>query len=300
MPDISNFLSSLPGDWFLWGLNIVLFVAVIWLVYKLRQESRQRQKWFDHSQRLEVLCSHYDIKYREQTSQLILLKRQVKQAGSEIVEQRELSETDPLSELLNRRGGEEKLFRLVDQCLGRKRINLLYLDLDKFKDVNDTYGHENGDEVIKQFASLIQNVLREQEFGFIYRFGGEEFIAVIPEAGDEEMYGIAERLRKAVEQFEFLLLDGKIIKKTTSIGIAHCEQAPSYDEAIRSIRSRRQGEYDESHPSYALVAKVAKETKELADSFMYEAKRAGRNQIKAKFPVLNGRFFSAGRPSQEG
>lgn len=268
------------AELFHWWIEGGLLVLSIFLWVKYLQRKKLALKWYEHAVQLEALNLSYEQKYREQTTQLVMAKRQLKAMNSEIVEQRELSEQDVLVPiLLNKRGGEQKLIRLLDQCLGRKKINLLYMDLDKFKEVNDIYGHENGDEVIKQLGLLIQNELRDQEFGFVFRFGGEEFIAVIPEATDEEMLQIAERLRIGIENHEFLLLDGRILRKTTSIGFAECQQVPSYEEAIRSIKTRRQGEFDETHPSYDLVAKVARELKEKADFYMYHAKHTGRNRV---------------------
>ena len=96
----------------------------------------------------------------------------------------------------------------------------MMIDLDHFKEINDTYGHPVGDQVLLQLADLIRANLR---YGDVpCRYGGEEFIVVLPE-GNGEMTGIqriAERLRKTVETHKFICIEGPPIHLTISIGIA--------------------------------------------------------------------------------
>jgi diguanylate cyclase (GGDEF)-like protein len=94
------------------------------------------------------------------------------------------------------------------------------LDLDHFKKVNDTYGHRFGDHVLSSVSATIKNSLREKDY-FI-RYGGEEFIAVLPGVAEQRAVEIAERIRRVVEESEIFNKDNSVpVKITVSIGIAN-------------------------------------------------------------------------------
>lgn len=128
-----------------------------------------------------------------------------------------------------------------------QKFALLMMDLDHFKTVNDVYGHVAGDAVLKQVGDIIRNSLRENDM--VFRYGGEEFAALLPNTGEKGARYVAERIRSTTEAalFEPGTID---LKLTISIGIETCPGAPSINELI-----------------------VA------ADQALYAAKRQGRNRV---------------------
>lgn len=140
--------------------------------------------------------------------------------------------TDALTGLYNRRYFEVHLQKLVQKNkTSKKSLGVLMMDIDHFKSINDTYGHNVGDEILKVFAQRIQDSLRS--FDLVARLGGEEFIALLPDVGDEKAKFIAERLRRAIADVpvECSAPDGKITV-TVSIGGAIIEHQDISNEEI--------------------------------------------------------------------
>jgi two-component system cell cycle response regulator len=126
--------------------------------------------------------------------------------------------TDPLTGMYNRRYVETHLNKLLEkQQETDKSLGILLLDIDHFKQVNDTHGHNVGDEILKEFATRITEHLRS--FDLVGRLGGEEFVAILPDVTEEMAYFIAERLRRSVgeEPFTCSAEEGHL-SITTSIG----------------------------------------------------------------------------------
>jgi diguanylate cyclase (GGDEF)-like protein len=161
-----------------------------------------------------------------------------------------LATIDPLTELPNHRA----LLAQVDQELERaqryeRACTLLFLDLDHFKALNDGYGHVTGDAVLCEFASLIRAQLRRMDV--VGRWGGEEFVAILPEMRADEALALAEAVRAAVAAHIFIVGGG--VHLTCSIGMA----------------------------SYPTHAQEREGLLTAADHAMYGAKRFGRNQVRA-------------------
>ncbi|MEI7474291.1 MAG: diguanylate cyclase [bacterium] len=161
-----------------------------------------------------------------------------------------LAITDALTGLYNRRYFQQSVEREFARA---KRYNTMLsiamLDIDFFKKINDTYGHQFGDKVISEVSNLIKTSLRKTDY--IARYGGEEFIAIVPETSIENAYIPFERLRKKVEDFSFKFED-KIVKVTISIGIA------------------------EINKNFKTEAELI----EKADQALYLAKQTGRNKVE--------------------
>lgn len=124
---------------------------------------------------------------------------------------------DPLTGLGNRRHAEMHLQTRLDQV--RRYVwpfSLLYFDIDDFKRVNDTYGHEVGDRVLKAVARSTQGGVRS--FDIVSRWGGEEFTAIIENVSGDQLGAIAEKVRALVEQ-SFIVEEGHVVKVTISIGL---------------------------------------------------------------------------------
>jgi diguanylate cyclase (GGDEF)-like protein len=204
-----------------------------------------------------------------------------------IVEMEEFEETersartDTLTGLSNRRVFHESL----DGEIRRSRryrwpVAVLMLDLDHFKDVNDTYGHMLGDLVLERVGGIVRHAVRDADTAC--RFGGEEFGVVLPETAREGGYAVAERIRRRVEQaFQGRPVDGHDVPMTISCGLAiFPEDGLHADE---------------------LVAR--------ADEALYGAKHAGRNRVcvhfrekrgAVRFPVKSGTSVTIGGPDGEG
>ena len=132
----------------------------------------------------------------------------------------QMAVVDPLTGLNNRRYLENHLKSLLMTAASRGNpLSLMILDIDHFKSVNDTYGHDSGDEVLRAFAERVKKTIRTGDI--LCRLGGEEFIVVLPETNIELAELIAERVRFAVAQRAFPIERGaRAITVTVSIGIA--------------------------------------------------------------------------------
>lgn len=125
---------------------------------------------------------------------------------------------DALTGLYNRRFLQEYTETLIAGVLRRKKnIGLIMCDLDYFKQVNDIYGHNIGDEILKKTADVIRQCVRSSDL--VIRFGGEEFLLITLDIEENETMEIAEKIRKAMEETKFKVFDG-VIKKTISLGIS--------------------------------------------------------------------------------
>ncbi len=160
-----------------------------------------------------------------------------------------LSTTDPLTELPNHRAILSTLKQELERAQRYNRpCSLLFLDLDHFKALNDSYGHAAGDTVLRTFAGILSTTIRNMDTAG--RWGGEEFVVILPEATAEEALDIAERIRKAVSFFSFEISGG--LHLTCSIGVACYPEHAADNDALLTA----------------------------ADQAMYGAKRLGRNQVR--------------------
>lgn len=162
------------------------------------------------------------------------------------------AKTDGLTGLLNRKAYYEITLSEVHRCkrYGGK-LSLIMLDIDYFKNINDTYGHAAGDQVLLEIVGVLRSIIREYDYAF--RLGGEEFMIVLPETDVKHATHLAERIRIAIENMRVLFLSHKILV-TVSLGITEY----------------RAGELD------------IKEAENRADEALYSAKETGRNQIAIK------------------
>jgi two-component system cell cycle response regulator len=165
----------------------------------------------------------------------------------------ELAITDALTGLYNRRYMENHLATLIHQAASRgKPLALLVLDIDHFKSVNDGYGHDAGDDVLREFALRMRKSIRGLDLAC--RYGGEEFVIVMPETDISVAAAVAERLRRRIasEPFSIQQATGSI-EVTISIGIATLD--PHSDNGANILKR--------------------------ADQALYRAKRDGRNRVVA-------------------
>ena len=151
------------------------------------------------------------------------------------------------------------------QCLSQeiqraKRYNHAFssilCDIDKFKIINDTYGHQTGDSVLEEFAQCIMGSIRK-DIDMLFRYGGDEFLIVLPETDIKDAYILAERLREVVSQ-KVITAQGKQIHITSSFGVT------GFDPATPN----------EKISSETLISR--------ADKHLYEAKEEGKNNVRAE------------------
>ena len=161
-----------------------------------------------------------------------------------------ISRTDGLTGIANRRHIEERLHEMWEHASRlNEPLSCVMCDIDKFKSVNDTYGHQAGDAVLKQFAEVLTHEAREIDR--VGRYGGEEFIVLLPGTVLDAAVTFAERVRSAIEERTFTF-EGGSLRRTVSAGVAAWPhpRVHSHEELIKA-----------------------------ADSALYVAKETGRNRV---------------------
>jgi diguanylate cyclase (GGDEF)-like protein len=161
-----------------------------------------------------------------------------------------LTITDDLTKLYNYRYLMQYLEADVRRCLRyKKKVSLLFIDVDGFKRINDTFGHLVGSQALSEMGQVFRGIVRETDV--VGRYGGDEFVIVLPETPLNGAMIIAERIRKKVEEFEFVA-QNLSIRLTVSLGVASC-------------------------PKHTLTAEGLIKK---ADAAMYRAKELSKNSIK--------------------
>ena len=194
-----------------------------------------------------------ELKARLKAGQRILeLEKSLKKANEEI---RLLSITDSLTGCYNRYYLMERLNHEIKRASRyNHELSVIMCDIDHFKKVNDTYGHQTGDLVLKSFANTISTSIRK-DVDWLARYGGEEFLVVLPETGWQGALALAERLRKVVASTKTPSPQGEI-SITASFGVTGFDtKTPSDKVSLEQLISA-------------------------ADSYLYQAKEAGRNRVK--------------------
>ena len=181
-----------------------------------------------------------------------LLEKEVKERTYELEQANKkldlISRTDELTQLPNRRDMHRTIEKEVDRANRfKKPFSIIFIDIDHFKDVNDTYGHAAGDAVLKSVASTIRNLLRK--YDVLARYGGEEFLTLLPETEMGDAALVAERFRKHIEH-QTIFFGGQEIKVTITLGVAQFDSSQGAERCIQ-----------------------------LADKALYEGKEHGRNKV---------------------
>ncbi|WP_373485837.1 sensor domain-containing diguanylate cyclase [Acetobacterium malicum] len=201
----------------------------------------------------EISRGNYKIEYP--SNKIIEFTKILESIGkmSDAIEIREnelviLSSIDKLTQIYNRQKTEE-ILRLEIQKSNRTNhaLSIIMLDIDRFKEVNDTYGHKVGDMVLEEFVNITKKNIRTTDF--IGRWGGEEFLIICPETNIEGAKTLANKLRRAIEEHKFPI----VVWKTASFGVA--EYLP--EEEINTVMKR-------------------------ADDALYKAKKLGRNRVECE------------------
>jgi diguanylate cyclase (GGDEF)-like protein len=194
-----------------------------------------------------------ELMSRINTGRRILeLEKSLKKANEEI---KLLSITDSLTGIYNRGYLNDNLPQEIERA---KRyghdLSVMLCDIDYFKKVNDSYGHQSGDDVLKTFARCLMVSIRK-DVDWVARYGGEEFLIVLPETDIQKAMSVAERLRNEISKTTFKTRDGKI-KITASFGVTGWNNRNRNNKISSEIMVNR------------------------VDHYLYQAKNSGRNRIK--------------------
>lgn len=237
-----------PQELWMRLLATSLFVGISFYARLLIQrETRAKDALAAHQSKLEeiIAARTQELEHNYSALQQEMTERQQAQAQLEI-----LASTDPLTRLYNRRKFEE----LLNHELERSRrypseFALILFDVDHFKRVNDEYGHDVGDGVLKFLAEIVRSQLRKSDI--VARWGGEEFLVLVPEADADTAVAIAEKLRCAVESGQF----PRQLHITISLGVSLARRNDSANSLVKR-----------------------------ADQALYRAKQTGRNRVILEAP----------------
>lgn len=189
-------------------------------------------------------------KTKQEASILNELKGRVQGLEQEVNKLREESQVDFLTQLANKRQLEDQL-RLAEESFNRYGINysIAFFDIDHFKSINDTYGHTAGDTILANIGSLILSQIRKLDCAG--RYGGEEFMVILPHASVQDAYKFAEKIRILVSEQKFLC-KGQTISVKVSGGVSDRSKYTNQEEFVEEV-----------------------------DKLLYAAKNAGRNNIQS-------------------
>ncbi|WP_404399326.1 diguanylate cyclase [Idiomarina seosinensis] len=217
-------------SFWLWLLVVSLVLLLAYFLYKLRFRA------------LEKVNERLDFEIRQRT-------RELSEANERL---RSLSQTDYLTQLLNRRGFSEQ-FKMLQRQFSRnpRDVSIALLDVDHFKQFNDRYGHEVGDQVLRALSKEMQGHLRQQDI--LARWGGEEFVILFPETDLAGAKVAAEKLRRTIEK---MTVDGeeRDYRVTVTLGVCSARHLKDPIEKWMSC----------------------------ADTALYEGKKQGRNRVQTK------------------
>lgn len=214
--------------------------------YKLLE--RSNDKSIDWVTAYREMTSRYG-KLLQHTSKLVKIsdhaQKNLKKANSKI---QEMADTDNLTGLLNRRGARKLIEEEVRKCYrNQTSLALFLMDIDYFKTVNDTWGHMAGDRVLKELAKDMRNNLRVQDI--LGRWGGEEFILILPDTNQEGANTLSEKIRRNIEKTPIKAGEEKL-KITMSLGGTFYDFSKNLDRNL-----------------------------DYADRALYKSKQNGRNRI---------------------
>ncbi|THB75430.1 MAG: diguanylate cyclase [Desulfobacteraceae bacterium] len=208
------------------------------------EKALQEKQAFDHQLKAQENQSKEDFQtdFKE-------LKKELDRATRHSEELEKKLNQDQLTGAFNRRAYDRKIEDEMERFLRYKSVfSLLLIDADKFKNINDTYGHSIGDKCLKEIIKRAMPLLRKNDM--LARYGGEEFVVIMPETDQDGAREAAEKIRQTIEKIGFVYKKERV-KVTVSIGVAQTREGDTTHEAIF----------------------------ERADIAVYQAKEKGRNQV---------------------
>ena len=241
VPPFTLFFSGLKKG--LRKLGVFVLIVILLLFYP---DDQLLLATYSDAFKTRLMCSFLTV------SALFVLYEYTRQLSNERLQSliqkfEQQAKQDPLTNLQNRRGMLEKLtYEHERSKRNYQPMSLMMLDVDHFKRVNDDFGHDTGDYIIKELARLFTNGVRRQDT--VARWGGEEFLFLLPQTGEQQAYILAEKLRNTIAATKFAHQQ-KTLKITVSFGVYEVKRGESIDHAISS-----------------------------ADAYLYQAKKRGRNR----------------------
>ncbi|WP_342325579.1 diguanylate cyclase [Kosakonia sp. BYX6] len=250
--DIGNSLSMSQSDFGLWfnhkGRHYFSGIAEVGHISRLVQELDELFRSTRNTPRAlsnRTLRVKFLIEVRNTVSQIITLLREL----FEEVSRHEVG-MDVLTKLLNRRFMPTIFKREIAQAhRAGTPLSVLIIDVDKFKKINDTWGHHMGDEILRKVSGAFYDNVRSSDY--VFRYGGDEFVIILTEATEFDTLRIAERIRSRVEKISVQSATGENIQLSLSIGAAMFSGHPDYERLIQ-----------------------------MADEALYIAKKRGRNCVE--------------------
>ncbi|WP_341281858.1 diguanylate cyclase [Paenibacillus sp. FSL H8-0537] len=197
------------GYWAKWSVSLLVLMALLygnsWFTYGLEWSS-SLYKFLFPPMLASGLIVAYCVRYLTQRDELFQQKDQE-------------ATTDFLTQLANVRAFDAAFNRLFIQAeSGKEPLALLFLDIDYFKKINDTYGHPAGDAVLRELAAIVRRTIRAEDVAS--RYGGEEFSILLPNCSPSGAYALAENLRSTIQKCQIVVNDKQSVGVTVSIGIA--------------------------------------------------------------------------------
>lgn len=221
-------------------------------------------KFSEHSNReLEVLYSKltkvvYDLENSIESSKLEIIKgkedctnlhNDIKKLQKDLEKLKKEKDIDFLTGVLNRRGYASTILQVERKYTTfYSSYAIVFFDIDDFKDINDSYGHDCGDVVLKTFATILRKMMREADI--ICRYGGEEFVALVSYKNENEVLDYIKRVKDIILKHKFVYTDEIKLKVRFSAGVAFRDNCNSYEDTIK-----------------------------YADILLYKAKHEGKNRV---------------------
>lgn len=207
-------------------------------------------------QEANIRLSLLNLDYDQMNKELIAAKIALENLTQELKEKNRildnLANIDGLTEVYNHRYMQHTLDQEISRAIRNDGIiSFILCDIDHFKKFNDTYGHQVGDAILKEFCSVLQKNIRK--YDTLARYGGEEFAIILPETSEEEALAVAEKLRQAIDD-QIFIDKREEYHVTASFGIATCKPAVLDDFSKNGFISQ-------------------------ADAALYQAKKEGRNRV---------------------
>jgi diguanylate cyclase len=198
---------------------------------------------------LDEEIKKFSDELQKENEEISVLRKKIDVLENELKKVKKEAKTDALTNMFNKKALTDKLKKQEEFY---KRFNrnysVIFFDIDHFKNVNDTYGHEAGDVILKSVGLLLNRYSRDIDI--LGRFGGEEFIIIAPETEKEGAYKFADKIRQVIQKTKFMYKKTRI-KITISAGVAERKETTGVDETV-----------------------------ELADKRLYKAKNGGRNRVE--------------------
>ena len=224
-------------------------------IKKELQQDTKDMNFADIKKRLEKITESLELesttitqKFKKESHLLSNLQKRMHRLEVALDKAKKESKIDFLTKLLTRRELDSEI-SISESAFLRYGISysVVFFDIDNFKMINDTFGHDAGDMILKTVGKVLNSSKREVDI--VGRYGGEEFMAVLPKTDLKGAYTFAENIRKKIEEFQFLYKDERIFV-TISAGLANRDNFSSKDETVQN-----------------------------ADKMLYNAKNTGRNRV---------------------